>query len=93
MILLLVLVSNCKIYINVTDDSRFWNAKERSVSQIGSSCHDNQYPSWTRFIYNHTTNAMITHTCTTSESDLPNPPCGSLYRGWIQGEQPSPEDG
>ena len=36
---------------------------------------------------------MIPHNCTPSNANLTNPPCGSLYRGWIQGEHPSPEDG
>ena len=85
--------SSCKRYVNVTDHSRFWDAQERSLSEIDDSCQDKQFPTWTRFIYDNTTNAMIPNNCNESESKLPNPPCGSLYRGWIQGEHPSPEDG
>ena len=92
MILFLVLVSYCRNYVNVSDHSRFWNIKERSVSDIERSCQD-QLPYWTRFIYDNTTNAIVPHNCTTSQPDFPNPPCGSLYRGWIQGDYPAPEDG
>ena len=89
----LVLVSYCADYINVTDHSRFWNAKERSILDIQLSCQDQTFPVWTRFIYDNATNAKIPHNCTTSQADLPNPPCGSLYRGWILGDHPAPEDG
>ena len=89
----LVLVSHCRNYVNVTDPSRFWNAQSRSISIIKFFCQDQQFPFWTRFLYDNTTNAMIQETCTPSKADLPNPPCGSLYRGWIQGEHPSLKDG
>ena len=89
----LFLVSHCRSYVNVTDLSRFWDAKERSASEIEDSCQDQYFPFWTRFIYDNITNAMIPHNCTHSKANLTNPPCGSLYRGWIQGEHPSPEDG
>lgn len=92
MILFLVLVSYCRNYVNVSDHSRFWNIKERSVSDIERSCQD-QLPYWTRFIYDNTTNAIVPHNCTTSQPDFPNPPCGSLYRGWIKGEHASPKEG
>ena len=92
-LLFLVLVSHCRHYVNVTDHSRFWNAKERNTSQIKRFCHDRRFPYWTRFIYDNTTNAMIPHSCTPSQPDLLSPPCGSLYRGWIQGEHVSPEEG
>lgn len=77
----------------MTDRSRFWNAKERSMLDIQISCQDRPFPVWTRFIYDNTTNAMIQHNCTTSQADFQTPPCGSLYRGWIQGGHPSPEEG
>ena len=93
LILFSILVSYCRDYVNVTDDSRFWNTKNRTVSQIELTCQDQQFPVWTRFLYSNTTNAMIPHNCTPSQAALPNPPCGSLYRGWILGEHPSLEDG
>ena len=71
----------------------FWNAQSRSVSDIKRSCQDQQFVFWTRFLYDNITNAMIQDTCIPSQADLPNPPCGSLYRGWIQGEHPSPKEG
>ena len=77
----------------MTDHSRFWSARERSVLEIQLSCQDQPFTVWTRFIYDNTTNAIIPHNCTPSQAYLQNPPCGSLYRGWIQGERPSPEDG
>ena len=83
----------CRNYVNVTDHSRFWNATERSLLEIELSCQDRQFPIWTRFIYDNITNAMIPQNCTTSQVDSKTPPCGSLYRGWIQGEHPSPEEG
>ena len=89
----MVLVSHCRDYINVTDHSRFWDTQERSLSDFENSCQDQQFPLWTRFIYDNTTNAMIPHNCTASQTNLPNPPCGSLYRGWILGEYPSSKDG
>ena len=85
--------SSCTSYVNVTDHSRFWDAQERSLPDIEGSCQGRQFPFWTRFIYNNTINAMIPHSCNQSKAKLPKPPCGSLYRGWIQGEHPSPEDG
>ena len=85
--------SSCKRYVNVTDHSRFWDAQERSLSNIEASCQDQQFPIWTRFIYDNTTNAMIPNSCNQSEAKLPKPPCGSLYRGWIQGKHPSSKDG
>ena len=85
--------SSCKSYVNITDYSRFWDAQERSLSAIGDSCQDRQFVTWTRFIYDNTTNAMIPHNCTPSQTNLTNPPCGSVYRGWINEEHPSPEDG
>ena len=36
---------------------------------------------------------MIPYNCTPSQTNLTNPPCGSLYRGWILGDHPTPEDG
>ena len=89
----LFLVSYCQQYVNVTDPSRFWNTKKRKVSEIELTCQDQQFLEWTRFLYDNTTNAMIPQNCTPSHPDLLTPPCGSIYRGWIQGSHPSPEDG
>ena len=77
----------------MTDPSRLWNAKNRSVLQIEKSCQDEELLYWTRFIFDNTTNAVIPQSCTTSKPELSAPPCGSLYRGWITGEHPSLKDG
>ena len=69
----LFLVSHCRSYVNVTDLSRFWDAKERSASEIEDSCQDQHFPFWTRFIYDNITNAMIPHNCTPSNANLTNP--------------------
>ena len=89
----LFLVSYCQQYVNVTDPSRFWNAKNRTVSTIENTCQDQQFLEWTRFLYDNTTNAKIPQNCTPSLPDLLIPPCGSIYRGWVQGNHPSAEDG
>ena len=77
----------------MTDLSRFWNAEERSVSDIQLSCQEQQFQNWTRFIYDNSTSAKIPHNCTPSKTSMRNPPCGSVYRGWFREEHPSHEDG
>ena len=89
----LFLETPCSIYVNVTDPTRFWESRSRSVDAIQRSCQNYEFPFWTRFLYSNTSNAIIPQNCTPAILNKGNPPCGALYRGRIQGEHPSTEDG
>ena len=88
----LPLENPCSIYVNVTDPTRFWESRYRSIDAIQRYCQNYEFPFWTRFLYSNTTNAMIPRNCTPSTLNKGNLPCGALYRGRIQGEYPSTED-
>ena len=87
------LESPCSIYVNVTDPTRFWESRSLSVDAIQTSCQNHEFPFWTRFLYSNIRNAIIPQNCTPVILNKGNPPCGALYRGRIQGEHPSAEDG
>ena len=87
------LESPCSIYVNVTDPTRFWESRSLSVDVIQTSCQNHEFSFWTRFLYSNITNAIISQNCTPVILNKGNPPCGALYRGRIQGEHPSAEDG
>ena len=89
----LLLEFPCNIYVNVTDPSQFWESRSRSIDTIQSSCQNHEFPFWTRFLYSNSKNAILSQNCTSAVLNKGNPPCGALYRGQIQGEHPSTEDG
>ena len=106
---LVLLVSpriECQNYVNVTDSTRQWEAKETSGAFILRDCQDPIFTTqWTRFLnFNNSENTreildiQIAEGCISKLYDsaanvVNNPPCGALYCGWIDGKHPTKEEG
>lgn len=91
----------CQNYVNVTDNSRFWNSNQTSGSDINTQLQDSLFTKdWTRFLGSNSTNvfdAVIPDKCisvlTETSGFMDRSPCGAIYRGWMHNSHPAVTNG